>query len=99
MTEDHASWELTVVKPGTFTVEVLQGCGKGQGGSSVEVEVAGQVLRFTVEDTGGFQNFQAREIGTVKFDKPGRFTLTVRPRSKAKAAMMDLRRVVLRPVR
>jgi arylsulfatase A-like enzyme len=96
---DHASWELTVVKPGTFTVEVLQGCGKGQGGSVVEVETAGQVVRFTVEDTGGFQNFKARAIGTVKFDKPRRYTLTVRPRSKAKAAVMDLRQLVLRPTK
>lgn len=98
-TEDRASWELTVVKPGTFTVEVLQGCGKGQGGSTVEVATAGQVVRFTVEDTGGFQNFKAREIGTLTFDKPGRYTLTVRPQSRAKTAVMDLRRVVLRPAR
>jgi arylsulfatase A-like enzyme len=97
--EDSATWELTITTPGTFAVEVLQGCGKGQGGSAVEVETAGQSLRFTVEDTGGFQDFKSREIGTVKFDKPGRYTLTVRPRSKAKAAVMDLRRVVLRPTR
>jgi arylsulfatase A-like enzyme len=94
--EDKASWELTVTKPGTFTVEVLQGCGTGQGGSEVEVQVAEKVLRFTVEDTGGFQRFKARAIGSVKIDKPGRYTLTVRPRSKAKAAVMDLRQVVLR---
>jgi arylsulfatase A-like enzyme len=94
---DRASWELTLTHGGTFTVEVLQGCGTGQGGSDVEVEVAGQVVRFTVEDTGGFQNFKARTIGSVKIDKPGRYTLTVRPRSKAKAAVMDLRQVTLRP--
>jgi hypothetical protein len=76
---------------------VLQGCGTGQGGSEVEVEVGGQVLRFTVEDTGGFQNFKARTIGNVKIEKPGRYTLTVRPRTKAKAAVMDLRQVMLRP--
>lgn len=93
---DHASWELTLTKPGTFAVEVLQGCGKGQGGSVVEVAVGEQSLRFTVEDTGGFQNFQPRVIGTLTIDKAGRHTLTVRPRSKAKAAVMDLRQVVLR---
>ncbi len=35
--DDSASWEFTVTKPGKFTVEVLQGCGKGQGGSEVEL--------------------------------------------------------------
>ena len=59
--DDWASCEFTVTKPGTFTVEVLQGCGKGSGGSEVEVAVGEQTLTFTVEDTGGFQNFKARE--------------------------------------
>src|SRR5262249_42076447 len=70
--DDWASWEFTVATPGTFTVEVLQGCGKGQGGSEVEVTVGEQVLKFTVEDTGHFQNFKARDIGTVTIDRAGR---------------------------
>ena len=78
-------------------MEVLQGCGRGQGGSEVEFAVAGQTLKLTVEDTGGFQNFKAREIGNVTLDKPGRYTLVVRPNTKAKAAVMDLRQVVLKP--
>jgi arylsulfatase A-like enzyme len=97
--EDWAAWELTLTRPGRFAVEVLQGCGKGQGGSRVEVSVAGQALTFAVEDTGHFQNFKARKIGEVKLDKPGRYTLTVRPKKKAGAAVMDLRAVTLRPVK
>jgi len=27
------SWDFAVTQPGTFAVEVLQGCGKGSGGS------------------------------------------------------------------
>jgi arylsulfatase A-like enzyme len=96
--DDWVSWEFTVTKPGTFAVEVLQGCGKGQGGSEVEVSVGDQALRFTVQDTGHFQNFQAREIGAVKIDRAGRHTLTVRPKKKAAAAVMDLRAVTLKPV-
>jgi hypothetical protein len=50
-----------------------------------------------VIDTGHFQQFIQRTIGTV--DLPaGKQTLAVRPRSKPGAAVMDLRRVVLRPV-
>ena len=95
--EDWASWECTIARPGVFTVEVLQGCGKGQGGSDVHVSIGGQALTFTVEDTGYFQNFKARVIGTVTLDKAGRYTLTVRPTKKAAAAVMDLRSVTLRP--
>jgi len=95
--EDTASWEFTVTKPGKFTVEVLQGCGKGQGGSEVDFILAGQVLKMVVEDTGGFQQFKAREIGTVTLEKAGRYILEVKPQTKAKGAVMDLRQVVLRP--
>jgi arylsulfatase A len=97
--KDWASFEFTVTEPGSFTVEVLQGCGKGQGGSEVEVAVGDQVLKFTVEDTGHFQNFKARDIGTVKSDKPGRYTLTIKPVKKAAAAIMDVRQVTLKPVK
>jgi hypothetical protein len=97
--DDWASWEFTVATPGTFTVEVLQGCGNGQGGSEVEVTVGDQALKFTVEDTGHFQNFKAREIGTVKIDKPGRHTLAIKPKTKAAAAIMDVRQVTLKPAK
>jgi hypothetical protein len=93
--DDHASWEFTLQKPGTFRVEVLQGCGTGQGGSTVEVTVAGQSLAFAVEDTGGFQNFKVSDVGMVRLDKPGRYTLEVHAKTKAKNAVMDLRAVRL----
>jgi arylsulfatase A len=95
--EDWVSWDFTVSKPGKFTVEILQGCGKGQGGSEVEFVVGAQKLRTTVEDTGGFQNFKERAIGTVTLDRPGRYVLEVRPRSKPGVAVMDLRSIALRP--
>jgi hypothetical protein len=63
----------------------------------VQFAVGGKKLLMTVEDTGNFQNFKARAIGIVTLDKPGRYTLTVRARSKPGVAVMDLRGVTLRP--
>ena len=97
-TDDWASWEFTVTKPGTFAVTVLQGCGKGQGGSEVAVSLDGRTLTFTVEDTGHFQNFKARTIGQIELSKAGRYTLTVKAKKKAAAAVMDLRSVSLKPI-
>lgn len=37
--EDRARWELVVERGGTFDIEVTQGCGKGQGGSRVAIEL------------------------------------------------------------
>lgn len=97
--DDWASWEFTVSEPGTFTVEVLQGCGKGQGGSDVNVQLGDRTLKFTVEDTGHFQNFKPRDIGTVKVDKPGRYTLAIKPVKKAANAIVDIRQVTLKPTK
>ena len=108
--DDQASFEFTVGKPGKFIVEVLQGCGKGSGGAEVAVWVTASVpkgdlpplkdsLTFTVKDTGGFQAFEARDIGTVTIDKPGRYELWVVPKTKPGTAVMDLRQVVLKPAK
>lgn len=93
---DWAKFEFTVTEPGTFIVEPHQGCGTGQGGSVVAFSVGDQVLEMTVEDTGHFQNFKPREIGSIKLDKPGRYELHVKPKTKAKAAVMDIRQIVLK---
>ena len=95
--DDWAEFEFTAEKAGTFAVEVLQGCGKGSGGAEVELAVGDRKLTFTVKDTGGFQNFEVRDVGTLTVDKPGRHTLTVKARTKPGAAVMDLRQVTLRP--
>ena len=95
---DWAEWTFTAPRAGTFEVVVLQGCGKESGGAEVEVEVAGRTLRWTVEETGLFQRFVPRTIGTVRLESPGPHTLAVRARTKPGPAVMDLRRVVLRAV-
>jgi arylsulfatase A len=53
-------------------------------------------LSFVVEDTGHFQNFIPRTIGTLTLSA-GRHRLTVAPQTKPGAAVMDLREVVLKP--
>lgn len=95
---DKVSWEFTLRQPGEFDVEILQGCGKGAGGSDVRLSVDGQPLTFVVEDTGHFQNFVPRRIGRVKLARPGRVEILVEPLRKAGVAVMDLRQVRLIPV-
>jgi len=96
---DWASWEFTITTPGRFTVEILQGCGPGSGGSRVEFRVGDQVLPITVEETRGFQDFRRRAIGELSIPQAGRHTLTVKPVQKPGVAVMDLREVNLVPVR
>jgi arylsulfatase A-like enzyme len=92
--DDTASWTFHAPAAGNYRVTVLQGCGKGQGGSAVAVEVGASKCEFTVEETGHFQRFVPREVGKLTL-AAGENTLVVRPLKKAKAAVMDLRRVIL----
>ncbi len=94
---DQVYWDFTMTRGGRFDVEIHQGCGKGHGGSLVALEVAGQKLEFTVKDTGHFQNFVPRKVGTVRLAK-GEYRFWIKPIMKAGGAIMDVRRIRLLPV-
>ena len=95
--EDWAQFEFTLKRPGRFHLVPHVGCGTN-GGSLVHFEVAGQTLPLTVPGTGHFQNFVPQDLGIVTLDRPGRFTLSVKPQQKEGVAVMDIRRIELRPV-
>ena len=96
---DTASWDITLLSPGRYRVSVLQGCGEGNGGSTVELAIENGVhepsrLEFTVEETGHFQRFVPRDVGELAIGA-GRNRLIVRPIAKKAAAVMDVRRITL----
>jgi hypothetical protein len=95
---DWAEWEFAITQPGTFEVEVWQGCGKGQGGSEAGVEVDGKKFDFVVEETGHFQVFVPRRLGHVNLQKPGVYSLAIRAMRKQAGAVMDVQKVRLVPV-
>lgn len=94
---DWAEWEFDVPAGGEYEVEIQQGCGDGCGGALVAVEVGGERIEFTVQETGHFQQMIQRTIGQVKL-QAGRQKLAIKPQTKTGPAVMDVRRVVLRPV-
>lgn len=107
--KDRARWDFEISENGNYEVEILQGCGKGQGGSVVAIDIlpansstslrsSAQVvnsIEFEVVDTGHFQNFKQRIVGELELGK-GDYTLQVRPIKKAANAIMDLRQLKLR---
>jgi arylsulfatase A-like enzyme len=96
-TGDAPSWAFEVKNGGRFEVELLYGCGTGSGGAEVIVETEGEKIPFKVDETGHFQQFIGRTIGEVTLSA-GRQTLRITATTKPGAAVMDLRRVVLRPM-
>ena len=94
---DWCEWRFRVDKIGAYKVLLLQGCGTGQGGSTVKILTAGETLEYQVEDTGHFQNFVERTSGRIRVGKAGAYTLEIRVLRKAKGAVMDVRQVRLVP--
>jgi arylsulfatase A len=93
---DYAAWRVQVTKAGNYDIEILQGCGKGQGGSSAVVSVGTKTVPFEILETGHFQNFVRRSVGKVAIPA-GNHAVEVRIRNIAKNAAMDLREVRLIP--
>lgn len=96
--DERVLWHLDFEKPGQYFVEIFQGCGKGQGGSTARVHLSRDSLEFTVEDTGHFQNFKWRRLGVLSVSKPGETTLELRALRIAKKALLDVRAFRLVPV-
>ena len=97
---DTAEWSFRPVEAGTYEIDILQGCGKGHGGSKVNVQVADQSLDFVVEETGHFQNFVWRTLGSVELNEidPGKsISLKLTPLTKPGGAVMDVRAIRLCP--
>lgn len=95
--QDWAEWHFAVKQPGAYELEILQGCGKGHGGSKVIIETADQKTGFEVQETGHFQNFVWRKLGTVKLAEGADTGLTVRCQQKISGAVMDIRAIRLAP--
>ncbi len=94
---DHAAWKITVPTSGDYDVHLLQGCGAGQGGSRIALKIGDVVVETTVVETGHFQNFRGRDLGTVKLKASDDIDVSLRCLNKAKAAVMDVRQIRLIP--
>ena len=90
-----AEWKLSTSQKGLYEIDILQGCGTGHGGSAVDVQIGSQSRTFTVQETGHFQNFIWRTLGTVELPADETMTLKLVPQSKPGGAVMDVRAVRL----
>jgi hypothetical protein len=96
--DDLAEWEFEVTKPGRYKVAVFHGCGGGNHGSEVAVKHGEQELKFTTQDTGGFQNWKEVPVGEIEIKAAGTQRLIIDPQNKVKSAVLDVQKVVLTPL-
>jgi alpha-L-fucosidase len=88
--DEWLNWDFKVNHPGAFDVVLLsseQKYGRDwEGGHTIAIEVAGQKLQGQVDNHGKEENpanpywkYVISRIGRVKIDKPGRYSLTLKP--------------------
>ena len=97
---DYATWDLKIQQPGTYTVAVLQGCGKGHGGSDAVISLrqgndVKAMLPFQTIDTGHFQNFRWNHLGTIDVAEGGTYQLRIGAERIAQNALFDVRAIHL----
>ncbi|HBJ84480.1 MAG TPA: hypothetical protein DDZ88_11540 [Verrucomicrobiales bacterium] len=94
---DFAEWNFDIAKPGRYKVAVVHGCASGNEGSEVAVKHNGQELKFTTQDTGGFQKWKEVSVGEIEIKTAGPQRLVIDPVNKVKTAVLDVHKVVLTP--
>lgn len=97
---DYATWDLEIDQPGTYSIAMLQGCGKGHGGSDAVVSLRqdDQVkaeLPFKTIDTGHFQNFRWNHLGMIEVAEAGSYQLRIDATRIASVALFDVRAIHL----
>lgn len=94
--DDWVEWACEADKDKTYDVHMRYGCGKGQGGSEIEIEINEHTIPYVVEVTGGFQAWKDVRLGEVK-GLDGITNVRVKAKEKAKAAVMDIQEIKLIP--
>jgi serine/threonine-protein kinase len=93
---DWVSWDITVEKPGTFSVVVVYAAPSQCNGNAYVVAVGDQQLAGKVKPTGDWGRFNSEVLGTIRIAQSGKLTLSVKPKGKPREALMNLQAITLK---
>ena len=88
--DEWVDWDFKISKPGAFDVVVVtseQKYGRDwEGGHAIDLDVAGQKLKATIENNGKEENpanpywpYVISKIGRVTIDKAGKYSVSLKP--------------------
>jgi putative heme-binding domain-containing protein len=93
---DRAAWSFEVSHPGRYAVWLEMACPNESAGNVLEVNLGNQQIRYKVSGTGSWDYYTLKRIGDVELSE-GTLRLEVRPAAPPRNALLDLRRIELRP--
>jgi hypothetical protein len=95
---DRAAWTFEVSEPGKYAVWLDWACANDTAGNLLEINLGGQQIHYPVSGTGTWDDYAMKKIGDVVLTS-GASRLEVRPAAAPRNAVLDLRRIELRPHR
>jgi len=95
--KDSVSWAFHLNTPGAYSVSIVYSCAKGAGGSAFTVTHARTSLSGVTRETGSWRKHAGHDLGTIKFDKAGKHTLRITPKTPPQWKSMGLNSVTLKP--
>jgi hypothetical protein len=95
--KDTVTWEATLEKGGTFGVALEYSLAPNSKGAVIAIELGkAKPIEVPLEAGKDFLDFKTVDLGKVELPA-GAMTVTVRPLKKPGVAVMDLRRIELKP--
>jgi alpha-L-fucosidase len=96
---DTVSWDATVDKPGAFSVDLEYSLAPNSKGAEISIDFGNsKSIPVKLEAGKDFLDFKTVNVGQVELGA-GPVSITVKPTKKPGLAVMDLRRIELKPAR
>jgi DUF5010 C-terminal domain len=97
--QDRASWRIEVSQSGKYEVAIDYACADDSAGNKFRLDGGEPIITGEVPSTGGWDQYRRVAIGTLQLSD-GQQYITLRPDGPlTHGALMDLRGVVLTPVK
>ena len=95
--KDYVSWTFEVLRPGTYDVAVTYSCATGSAGDEFVIVSGDQKLTGKSVATGSWFTYATKNLGQLKFEKAGSYTLAVKPKTAPTWKTIGLQSVVMTP--
>ena len=97
--KDTVTWDVTVSKGGTFDVGLEYSLAPNSAGAVIAIEFGkARPVEVPLQAGKSFLDFRTVDLGRVELAAE-KMTVTVRPLKKPGVAVMDLRRIELKPAK
>jgi len=96
--KDYVDWQFQSQKPGVYRVEIIYSCQSRRRRQRVRGCDGRSIAFRSVKIDRSWSTFATEELGTLKIEKAGSYTLGVKPKAEPKWKVIGLQAVILTPL-